>query len=196
MLSTARLNRCGTRGQTSNFLSSQVITVRDRRLKKTSAKTTEPKTIKKAHPTSRICERSEADMPDGRNHKRFKAKINTTVIESYNRSTMIVTNDAAGLTRRSRIGKTTGRTTSPARPINSTAPKPTVVAIQIWLSLAGVNGASSACQRTARQKYAIPITIAARPIKLAAKPPDNSDGKQQERSKFQIFAVLCQDHMG
>src|SRR6266478_6704741 len=99
MLRTARFSRPGTRGQTSNFRSSQAITVRDRRRKRTSAKTAEHKTIKKAHPTSRMYKRSEAGMPDGRNHKRFNAKMNTTVIESYNRSTMIVTNDAAGLTR-------------------------------------------------------------------------------------------------
>ncbi len=71
---------------------------------------------------------------------------------SYRRSTMIVTKAAAGLTRFSRIARTTGRTTSPARPIVNTAPNPTVVAIQTSRRLAFVKGDRNARQRIALHK--------------------------------------------
>src|SRR5581483_11385857 len=105
----------------------------------------------KPNPIIRARPRCAALSAVGFNQSRFSANTSITVIVSYKRSIMIVTNDAAGLTRSSRIGRTTGRTTSPARPTSSTAPNPTVVATQTALSFAGVNGLRNARQRIARQ---------------------------------------------
>jgi len=103
-------------------------------------------------PIIRAFANSVADPSDGFNHSKLIAKIKTTVMVSYKRSIMMVTNAAAGRTRGSRIGKTTGRTTSPARPTNSTVPKPTVVAIQTSRRLDFVRGARKACHRMARKR--------------------------------------------
>src|SRR4030095_2273663 len=69
------------------------------------------------------------------------------------RSTIMVTIAALGLTRSSRIGKTTGRTTSPALPIKKTVPKPTVVAAKRSAKRDDTNGRSNAPQRKALTAY-------------------------------------------
>src|SRR5258706_5365325 len=93
---------------------------------------------------------SERELPGGENHRRLKAKIRATEIKSYSRSIMMVTKDAAGFTRLSRIGSTNGRTTSPKRPIVNIAANPTVVAIQISLKVVVTRGARKTPHRSAR----------------------------------------------
>ena len=73
----------------------------------------------------------------------------------------MVTRDALARIRGSRIGSTTGRTTSPARPNKNTAPKPTVVAAKRSRRRAGLSGASRAPHRQARKRYAKEIASTA-----------------------------------
>ena len=81
---------------------------------------------------------------------RLMANIKATAIMSYRRSTMMVTSAALGLTRGSRIGSTTGRTTSPAPSIRNTALNPIAVAAKRSGKRVGTSGFRSAPQRNAR----------------------------------------------
>src|SRR6476660_3465702 len=66
---------------------------------------------------------------------------------------MMVTIETLGRTRGSRIGSTTGLTTSPARPIRNTVPKPTVVAANRSANRDGTKGRNRAPHRNARTAY-------------------------------------------
>jgi hypothetical protein len=65
----------------------------------------------------------------------------------------MVTIETLGRTRGSRIGRTTGLTTSPARPIRNTVPKPTVVAANRSANRDGTKGRNRAPHRNARTAY-------------------------------------------
>ena len=147
------------------FLSSQPITLWERRLNQISNAMATPKKATSSQPTMRARLKSAAVPGAALNHSKLTAKNKTTAIMSYKRSTMMVTKDAAGRTRLSRIGSTAGRTTSamPAQPA-STAPNPTVVAIHTSRRLAFVSGARNACQRRARQRYPSNTKTTARTI--------------------------------
>ena len=124
----------------------------ERRLNQISTAIPKIRKTRNSKPAIRARPKSDAISGAGLNHNKLTAKNKTTVMLSYRRSTMIVTKAAAGLTRLSRIAKTTGRTISPARPIVSTAPNPTVVAIQTSRRLAFVKGVRNARHRIALHK--------------------------------------------
>ena len=152
VLKTARFILAAIRPRSPILESSQSITLFERRLNQINSTIPAASKMTRTKPAARVRLRSSAEPVAGFSHSKLRAKIETTVIVSYKRSIMIVTNDAAGRTRLSRIGSTTGLTISPARPINKTAPNPTVVATHTSRRLALVRGVRKACQRIARQR--------------------------------------------
>ena len=152
VLRIASLIRRARRDCAFILTSSQLITVFDCRrnqIRKTTATIT---ILTSRIPILLVRAICSAVPPTGVNQRRFKAKNRKTEAVSYNRSTRIVTNEAAGRTRRSRMVSTAGRTTSPARPSVSTAPNPTVVAIQTSRTVVFASGASNARHLSARHR--------------------------------------------
>ena len=143
--------RFGMKELCESFLSSQPIALFERRLNHARPAIPRAESARRATPAMRTFPNVASSPAGGVIHKRQSANRTTTAIESHNRSIIMVTNDAAGRTRESRIGSTTGLTTSPARPKRKTAPKPTVVATKSSLRLAGVSGNRSARQRKERK---------------------------------------------